>query len=205
MKSSVLLLALVVAALSSCTTAYKTGQTPDDVYYSPTRPQDEYVRIEKEDDRRYRYEEDFQEDRYLGMKIRNRNQWSDLNDWYSYERYGFGHNYYYGSYYNPYNTWNYYYNPYCSHTIYANNSFASNPPKPRMANLNTYNPKSTSSVSNPKTQFSNPKYSFPGNNNNGNSGNTYTPARNSSSNSGSNTGNLLRSIFNGGRLPADNH
>jgi hypothetical protein len=47
MKSSVLLLALVVAALSSCTTAYKTGQTPDDVYYSPTRPQDEYVRMEK--------------------------------------------------------------------------------------------------------------------------------------------------------------
>ena len=106
MKSSVLLLALVVAALSSCTTAYKTGQTPDDVYYSPTRPQDEYVRIEKEDDRRYRYEEDFQEDRYLRMKIRNRNQWNDLNDWYAYERFGFGHNYYYGSYYNPYNTWN---------------------------------------------------------------------------------------------------
>lgn len=89
MKSSLLLLALVVAAMSSCTTAYKTGQTPDDVYYSPTRPQDEYVRIEKEDDRRYRYEEDFQEDRYLRMKIRNRNQWSDLNDWYAYERFGF--------------------------------------------------------------------------------------------------------------------
>ena len=48
MKSKILLLALIVAVLSSCTTAYKTGQTPDDVYYSPTRPQDEYVRTQKE-------------------------------------------------------------------------------------------------------------------------------------------------------------
>ena len=47
MKSQILLLALTVAALSSCTTAYKTGQTPDDVYFSPARPQDEYVQIRK--------------------------------------------------------------------------------------------------------------------------------------------------------------
>ncbi len=198
MKSSVLLLALVVAALSSCTTAYKTGQTPDDVYFSPTRPQDEYVRIEKEDDRRYRYEEDYQEDRYLRMKIRNRNQWGDLNDWYSYERYGFGHNYYYGSYYNPYNTWNYYYNPYCSHSVYVNTRFTANAPKPRMVNLNTYNTNNNSTVSNPKTQFSNPKYNLPGNSNNNYNSNTYSAPRNSSSNSGTNTGNLLRTIFSGG-------
>ena len=52
MKRQILLLAITAAALSSCTTAYKTGQTPDDVYFSPTRPQDEYVRVkEKEDDR----------------------------------------------------------------------------------------------------------------------------------------------------------
>ena len=45
---SILSLALVFA---SCTTAYKSGQTPDDVYYSPARPQEEYVRTEKKDDR----------------------------------------------------------------------------------------------------------------------------------------------------------
>ena len=90
MKSPILLLALSVVALNSCTTAYKTGQTPDDVYFSPVRPQDEYVRMEKEDDRQYRYDEDFYEDRYLRMKVRNRYQWNDLNDWYSYERWGFG-------------------------------------------------------------------------------------------------------------------
>ncbi|MBK8951779.1 MAG: hypothetical protein IPM85_05095 [Chitinophagaceae bacterium] len=47
MKPQLLLLALTVAALSSCTTAYKTGQTPDDVYYSPLPQRDEYVRVEK--------------------------------------------------------------------------------------------------------------------------------------------------------------
>lgn len=201
MKSSILLLALSVAALSSCTTAYKTGQTPDDVYYSPVRPQDEYVRMEKEDDRSYRYEEDYYEDRYLRMKVRNRYQWYDLNDWYAYERWGFGHNYYYGSYYNPYNTWNYYYNPYCSHTMYANTRFTTTYTKPRVVNLNTYN-NSGNVASNPKVTFSNPKYNIPGNNNNtytNNSNNSYSAPRNSSSSasSGSNAGNVLRTIFGG--------
>jgi hypothetical protein len=50
MQRQILLLAITAAALSSCTTAYKTGQTPDDVYFSPTRPQDEYVRVEEKED-----------------------------------------------------------------------------------------------------------------------------------------------------------
>ncbi len=191
MKTSVILLALAAAALSSCTTAYKTGQTPDDVYYSPARPQDEYVRMEKEDDRQYRYEEDFYEDRYLRMKVRNRYQWNDLNDWYYYERWGFGHNYYYGSYYNPYNTWNYYYNPYCSHTVYVNTRFNNTYTQPRVVNLNTYN---NHTAANPKTVYNNPKYNLPGTSNNNN--NTYTAPRNSTRTS-SNTGNILRDIFRG--------
>ena len=101
MKSKILLLALSVAALSSCTTAYKTGQTPDDVYFSPARPQDEYVRIDKEDSRQYRSDDDYYDDRYLRMKVNNRSRWTDFNDWYSYEKYGFGYNYTYGTYYNP--------------------------------------------------------------------------------------------------------
>ena len=47
MKLSYYSLALTVAVFSSCTTAYKTGQTPDDVYFSPVRQQDEYVQVEK--------------------------------------------------------------------------------------------------------------------------------------------------------------
>ena len=59
MKSAILLLALSAVTFSNCTTAYKTGQTPDDVYYSPARPidQDEYVRVDNDNDRTYRYDE----------------------------------------------------------------------------------------------------------------------------------------------------
>jgi uncharacterized membrane protein YgcG len=112
MKSKILLLALTVALLSSCTTAYKTGQTPDDVYYSPAQPQKEDNKVNKDDDRDYTYSDEYYDDRYLRMKVSNRYRWNDLNDWYSYDRYSFGYNYHYGSYYNPYNSWNYYYNPY---------------------------------------------------------------------------------------------
>ena len=61
MKSSLPLLAIALV-FGSCTTAYKSGQTPDDVYYSPTRPQDEYVRTERRDDRRRVYEEELRDD-----------------------------------------------------------------------------------------------------------------------------------------------
>ena len=36
------------AIFSSCSTAYKTGQTPDDVYYSPARVIEEDYREETE-------------------------------------------------------------------------------------------------------------------------------------------------------------
>ena len=49
MKSFLPLLSLALV-FASCSTAYKTGQTPDDVYYSPERPQAEYVRVDDEDD-----------------------------------------------------------------------------------------------------------------------------------------------------------
>ncbi|HRF19173.1 MAG TPA: hypothetical protein PK977_13450, partial [Chitinophagaceae bacterium] len=76
MKLQILLLAVIVAALSSCTTAYKTGQTPDDVYFSKSRPINEYVRVEEENDQYYRYDDEYYDDRYLRMKVRNRNRWN---------------------------------------------------------------------------------------------------------------------------------
>ncbi|MEJ7767822.1 MAG: hypothetical protein WKF89_08420 [Chitinophagaceae bacterium] len=57
MKSSntkFLLLALGVIALTSCSTAYKMGQTPDDVYFSPAKERqqsEEYVASRRDDDR----------------------------------------------------------------------------------------------------------------------------------------------------------
>src|SRR5829696_5424018 len=86
MRTSILHLALVAVVFSSCTSSYKTGQTPDDVYFSPARPQDEYVRVDdREEDDRRNPEEVYLEDRYLRMKVQNRTRWSDLDD-YSYNR-----------------------------------------------------------------------------------------------------------------------
>lgn len=130
MKTRSLLLMLgFVIAIGSCTTAYKTGQTPDDVYSSPVPPEEEYVSTKKTDERRYRnYDrdeyadyEDY-DDRYLRMKVRNRDRWSDLDDWYYYGgRYNFSYynNWYYwndpfywNSPWSPVSYWNMYYNPY---------------------------------------------------------------------------------------------
>ena len=146
MKRQILLLAITAAALSSCTTAYKTGQTPDDVYFSPTRPQDEYVRVEEKEEPRY--DDEYYDDRYLRMKVQNRTQWAYLDDWYAYDRYGYRANFYYGSYYNPYTSWNYYYNPYCRNNVIAyypvqtghpgTVTVAQNVPRPRTFNLLSY-------------------------------------------------------------------
>src|SRR5690606_29231172 len=87
MKSMLPLLATALI-FASCSTAYKSGQTPDDVYYSPERPADEYVRVDKKDDRRYRYDEGaYRDDRYLRMKIRDRRYSGLYDDYYSYNPY----------------------------------------------------------------------------------------------------------------------
>jgi len=51
MKIKHLLLLAVVAAFSSCSTAYRTGQTPDDVYYSPAPQSNTYVTTATEQDK----------------------------------------------------------------------------------------------------------------------------------------------------------
>lgn len=112
MKSFLPLLSLAV--LASCTTAYKSAQTPDDVYFSPERAREEYVRMEKNDGRRYRNTDDYSDDSYVRMKVRNR-LYSVLDDeWYSYEQYS-RYNNRYISYSSPWNYasyWNACYNPY---------------------------------------------------------------------------------------------
>jgi hypothetical protein len=192
MKRQILLLAITAAALSSCTTAYKTGQTPDDVYFSPTRPQDEYVRVEERDEPS-QYDDDYYDDRYLRMKVQNRTQWAYLDDWYAYDRYGYRANFYYGSYYNPYTSWNYYYNPYCRNNVIAYYpgqtghpgivNVAQNVPKPRTFNLLSYsntnlnNANNNSGRNSYKSGLSSPVY------NNRNSNNGFS--------------NTLKQIFNG--------
>ena len=179
MKSAILLLALSAIIFSSCTTAYKSGQTPDDVYYSPARPQDEYVKAERNDDR---YSDDYYEDRYLRMKVQNRYRWNDLDDWYGSER-RYRYNVYssYGLYnepWNPHTYWNSYYNPY----YYSGSNIKTVAyTKPRTFNLNTYN----SNTSN--NQQSNNKFRniFNGNNNSSSGSKVNTSSSNSNTNSSS--------------------
>ncbi len=196
MRSSILLLVLSAIVLGSCTSAYKTGQTPDDVYFSPQRSQNEYVDV-KDNDNRYNGSDDqYYEDEYLRMKVHNRLVWSQLDDYYYSPGYNYG---YYNSldWNNPWSGstyWNYYYNPYCSPVfITSKTSMVYN--HPRVFNLNTY--------TNNQTTSSNYSRSKNGSGTYNNGFNTYNrPVRmvgvGSSNNSGSSTGNFLRNIFNSG-------
>ena len=196
MRSAILLLVLSAAVLGSCTSAYKTGQTPDDVYYSPARQHDEYVNVKQHDDQKYKNDDEYYDDQYLRMKVHNRVMWSDLDDYYYYNpRFSY-------SYYNSFNWnnpwtplmfWNSYYNPYCSPVMYTGYSKVIYN-HPRIFNLNTYN----------NNQLTNNNYTNPkvgSYNNYGNYGGStgspkiikgYAP-----SNSNNGAGNFLRNIFNG--------
>jgi hypothetical protein len=158
-----LLSSLIV--LASCTTAYKSGQTPDDVYFSPARPQkeqEEYVQVERDEDEgpRYRRREDtrreqddyytYNDDRYLRMKIRNRDRWAYLDDYY---RDPYAYNYNSKYYYNQYgyssarSYWNSYYNPYGGHVIIVDRG-ARTVNRPRTYNLHVFDTPTTTDNTN---------------------------------------------------------
>lgn len=179
MIAKILLIAISAAALSSCSTAYKSGQTPDDVYYSPVR-----VVEERRDDNRdeARQQQTTADDARIRMQIRDR-RWRDLNYDYDYD-YSYNYSPYYYSYQSSYNH-GYYYNPYyCSRPLYYPKVTNAAPVNstPRMVNLNTYKNYSTAISNNPKT---------------GTSTNWVQPTRqyNNSNNGGSKVGNILREVF----------
>ncbi len=196
MKSQILLLALIVAFLSSCTTSYKTGQTPDDVYFSPVRPQEEYVQFDKkENNRQYRDNNDeYYEDQYLRMKVRSRDRWSEIDDPYYYSsRYNYStfNCYCLGNPWTPTSYWNNYYNPYYqSHVILSPKATATYT-APRTFNLNSYN---NNALLNSNMTI-NPKGSNNSSYNSYNNNNIYVAPRNNNSNNNSNSGNILRDIF----------
>ncbi len=215
MKSLLPLTALVLFA-TGCSTAYKAGQTPDDVYFSKGKPHDEYVQQNKQDS--YRYDEQSDDDRYLRMKVHNRRTWSDLDYYYSdpyaYNYYNRFNNYNTFSYNTPWNyyaSWNYFYNPYAGN-IYNYNNYGlgynygygggynrklvrlnyQRPPlnnHPRQYNLNTYAPQNGRSTN--------------GRASNINSRNTRYNARTYNTNSrgnpadNGNSGSSLRRVFGG--------
>src|SRR5215207_3635357 len=120
MKVNFLLLTIISAAISSCSTAYKTGQTPDDVYYSPARLQTDEVRRDREenttpDNTVYTSSED----REIRRRVRNRR----------YRRYDDRYDYPYG-----------YNGP-----VYGNPKYGTtkNTSEPRKTNLGAYTPNAT--------------------------------------------------------------
>jgi hypothetical protein len=124
MNSRFLLLALAVAAFSSCSSVYKSGQTPDDVYFSPARPQAEsYVEVRKEKPgsnyQTYeQYQDSYRDDNFLRMSVGNPYYLNAYNsysgfDW-RYNSFYNGFNYGYNSPWNNYFAWNNFYNPYGS-------------------------------------------------------------------------------------------
>jgi uncharacterized membrane protein YgcG len=198
MKQRILLAFVVVTLLGSCTSAYKSGQTPDDVYYSPGREVPAYVETENNRDSR-RYEEDNFSDHYLRMKSANRNRWSAFDEDFMYWNNSAWNNpYYYNTmrpvypYYggsmwslnlgfysgfNPYySSW---YNPFCHPGFYGTPVVVVTNPKayaPRSSgNMNAYNPRSYST--DPKTGVR--TYNISGTRtftNRSGSGTYYTPA-----------------------------
>lgn len=109
MKIKYLLLLGVIAVFGSCSSAYRIGQTPDDVYYSPAPPpQEEYVIQDNQQDKdSYANNNSNVEDLAIRRGINDpqfrNNVTFDLGSgYYPYDNYG-------SSFYNPYNS---YYNPY---------------------------------------------------------------------------------------------
>jgi uncharacterized membrane protein YgcG len=195
MKSVILLSAFAALTLGSCTTAYKTSQTPDDVYFSPAKPQDEYISTRSNDDRKYRGDE-YDEDRYLRMRVRDRYRWSQLDDWYSYERYNLYYNFEYTyswqNPWSPYSYWNYLYNPYCRSCCFSYGG--SNPKsiaynKPRTVNLNPFQVNTVTTTGKTVTPKSSGWYRP-------NSVSSGRPVNNNNTNSS--VGNTLRNLFSSG-------
>ena len=126
MKKNVIYLLCIITLVTSCSPAYKTTQTPDDVYYSPAQ------KIYSSD--RYENYGSSSDDAYLRMKAQDYNRWAVLDDYaywndsrYYYNNYynPWSFNYSYSVWYNPYtsywyNPWNSWHSPYCTVVYYKN-------------------------------------------------------------------------------------
>jgi uncharacterized membrane protein YgcG len=149
MNTKILLIALSAAALTSCTTAYKSAQTPDDVYYSPARVGEEKQEDNKREQRQDTYTA---EESRTRMTIRDR-RWRDLNDEYDYSYRYSPYNY---SYCNCTcnNLYGYYYNPFYYPRPLFQTTYTYKPTlnsTPRTVNLNGYKNYAQAATYNPKT------------------------------------------------------
>lgn len=92
MKKNLVYLLCAVALFTSCSSAYKTSQTPDDVYYSPAQ------KINVAD--KYETYNSSADDEYLRMKVKDHEMWSSIDDY----DYWYDSRYYTNNYYSPYSS-----------------------------------------------------------------------------------------------------
>ncbi|GAB4092100.1 hypothetical protein [Flaviaesturariibacter terrae] len=180
MKPLLPLLAFSVAVVS-CSTPYKSGQTPDDVYYSTARPEREYVEVDTRREESPRAET--REDRFIRMRVRNRDRWSQFDDYYSdpYAYHATTCNCQCNG--NPRLSWSYYYSPYSPYY----HGYAYVPPRPAVPNRpRNFNFESYRPPAAPATNSSGKPEAYS------------TPAQPAGSNgsTGSTRGGGLRSVFN---------
>lgn len=80
--NSVFLIAILV--FTGCTSAYRIGQTPDDVYFSPAKyaatSEEKEQKIKKQEREEYTSWVEDRNDAFLRMRIQNRNRWNSLDD-----------------------------------------------------------------------------------------------------------------------------
>lgn len=181
MNIKILLFALSAGLISSCTSAYKSTQTPDDVYYSPAKVVEEDSN--HDNDRKEVKKAEFEE-REIRMAVYDR-RWRDFDDDYDYRYDPYTYGYTYGYYYNPY---------YCHYPVYITNVAIVNPKNtvPRMTNLGSYN-NNTTSLTNTKYSSGTRLNTYTPYNNSNNSNNTFirriltSPSTNNSTNNNSST------------------
>ncbi|MEO6328678.1 MAG: hypothetical protein ABIO55_07095 [Ginsengibacter sp.] len=178
MNIKLILVVLVAGGLSSCSTAYKIEQTPDDVYYSPAPPQNDYVQVKKEEDRTV-YTNSSPDDREIMRRVNNR-RWRRNNPY----DYGYGYPYDYGYY--PYGN---------NYPVYSNPKSGSSSPTfigPRKYNLGTYTTPAVTYTLDPK---SGKIMNAPASSSTRANG---TPARSfNKPNNGTGVGNIIRKVFSG--------
>ena len=208
MKTKHLLLLVLIAAFSSCSSAYRIGQTPDDVYYSPAPPPPvEYVRTDNQQDKdTYAYNNTYNsEDLAIRRGISDPRYRSNIS-----LDFGYGYNpydYYGSSFYSPYSS---YYNPYAytGVTFFPYNyNYYSYYSLPLLFNY-YYSPVYFSKYSSPVSNYTGPRtFNLGAYNNNANTNRVYNHPVQPTTNSApvrtfptqpvnrSGVGNLIRRVF----------
>lgn len=107
--------------LVSCSSAYKSTQTPDDLYYSPAKPKV----VEENDVKSEEETKTERENNFLEQKVRNRNRWSNLDDYSYWNDTRYNHCQCFCNNTNQFNNWNTYYNGWNNpfNNWYINNNF----------------------------------------------------------------------------------